>query len=74
MPVYEYRCTTCDTAFELRRSMSESNEPASCPSGHAGAKRLLSVFASVGGGPSTAGAPAPMPTAARGCGGACACH
>ena len=48
MPVYEYRCRTCDDVFEVRRPMSESSEPATCPDGHPGAVRLLSVFASVG--------------------------
>ena len=49
MPLYEYRCRTCDDTFEMRRAMSESNEPAPCPSGHTDSVRLLSVFASVGG-------------------------
>ena len=55
--------------------MSGANEPATCPDGHAGAVRLLSVFASVGGnGSSSAGAPAPSARPAGGCGGHCACH
>ncbi len=75
MPVYEFRCTTCDARFEERRPMSGANEPATCPDGHAGAVRLLSVFASVGGnGSSPAGAPAPSARPAGGCGGHCACH
>ena len=39
MPVYEYRCRTCDTVFEARRPMSESSDPATCPDGHDGAVR-----------------------------------
>lgn len=75
MPVYEFRCTTCDARFEERRPMSGANEPATCPDGHAGAVRLLSVFASVGGnGSSTASAPAPAARPSGGCGGHCACH
>jgi putative FmdB family regulatory protein len=76
MAVYEYRCTTCETSFELRRAMSESNEPATCPSGHVGAKRLLSVFASVGGAnPGSSGSPMAAPQmGGGGCGGHCACH
>ena len=71
MPLYEFRCKTCDDTFEVRRPMSESSAPATCPQGHDGAVRLLSVFASVG----AAGAPAPSaaPRPAGGCGGACAC-
>jgi putative FmdB family regulatory protein len=58
MPRYEYRCPTCDTTFELRRSMAEANDPASCPDGHPDAVRLLSVFASVG---TSSGGGSPMP-------------
>jgi len=72
--VYEFRCTTCDVRFEERRPMSGANEPATCPDGHAGAVRLLSVFASVGGTAASASAPAPTARPAGGCGGHCACH
>ena len=48
MPLYEFRCRTCDDTFEVRRPMSQAGDPASCPSGHDDAVRLLSVFASVG--------------------------
>jgi putative FmdB family regulatory protein len=66
MALYEYRCRTCDSVFELRRPMSESNEPAVCPAGHEGAVRMLSVFASVG---------TPQPATPGGpCGGSCACY
>ena len=52
--------------------MSEASDPATCPQGHDGAVRLLSVFASVGA--SSGGAPAPAPKAGgHGCGGGCAC-
>jgi len=72
VPLYEFRCKTCDDTFEVRRPMSEAGEPATCPDGHAGAVRLLSVFASVGGG--AAPAPTAAPKTGGGCGGACACH
>lgn len=75
VPLYEFRCRACDETFEVRRPMSESSSPATCPQGHDGAVRLLSVFASVGSAGSTA-APASA-TQARpsggGCGGGCAC-
>jgi putative FmdB family regulatory protein len=70
MPVYEFRCRTCDTTFEARRPMAESNAAATCPDGHLDTVRLLSVFASVGAAP--AGSPAPA--SGGGCGGHCACH
>ena len=47
MPLYEYRCPICDDTFEARRSMADASEPIDCPQGHAGSRRLLSVFASV---------------------------
>jgi putative FmdB family regulatory protein len=73
MPVYEFRCRTCDTTFEARRPMAESHAAATCPAGHPDTVRLLSVFASVG-------AASPSPSAAPGsgagapCGSHCACH
>jgi len=74
MPRYEYRCRTCDETFERRRPMSEAAEPAACDQGHVDSVRLLSVFASVGGGSSAGAAPAPAARPAGGCGSACGCH
>ncbi|MFN8020436.1 MAG: zinc ribbon domain-containing protein [Acidimicrobiales bacterium] len=75
MPLYEYRCRTCDEAFELRRPMSESSAPAECPQGHVDSVRLLSVFASVGGSSGSSPASAPAPKATGGvCGSSCGCH
>jgi len=75
MPTYEYRCLTCSTVFEQRRSMADSDAPASCPSGHADTKRLLSVFAATsgGGGDSLRAAPTSAAPSRPGgcCGGAC---
>ena len=75
MPLYEYRCKECDEVFELRRTMSESNEPAPCSQGHLNSIKLLSAFASVGvssGSFGSAPSPSPMPRGG-GCGGGCAC-
>jgi putative FmdB family regulatory protein len=73
MAMYEYRCRTCDSRFEVRRPMAEADAPTVCPGGHEGAVRLLSVFASIGSsasvGPGPAAGAAPGP-----CGGACACN
>jgi putative FmdB family regulatory protein len=69
MPLYEFRCRTCDSTFDERRPMAEANAPATCPQGHDNAVRMLSVFASVGGGSAQA-----MPAAPSGggcCGGGC---
>ncbi len=74
MPVYEYRCQTCDTRFEARRPMSEAAAPINCPDGHIDTTRLLSVFASVGHGPAGAAMPAAGAGAVGGgCGPGCAC-
>jgi len=72
MPFYEYKCRTCETTFEERRAMSEANDPATCPAGHAGAVRMLSVFASVGSGSSANPSAAPRPSGG-GCGSGCGC-
>lgn len=76
MPLYDYKCAECDTTFEARRPMAEASDPIDCPQGHVGARRMLSVFATVGGSASSsAPAPAPMPRAGgHGCGGGmCGC-
>jgi len=73
MPLYEYRCRTCDDTFELRRPMSDANAPAPCPAGHDDSVRLLSVFASVGAANSSA-APASGSSSGGGCGSSCGCH
>ena len=41
MPTYAYRCRTCDTAFEVQRSLSASAPPTPCPSGHAETSRVF---------------------------------
>jgi putative FmdB family regulatory protein len=70
MPLYEYRCRTCDEVFEVRKPMSESNAPAACPGGHADTVRLLSMFARAGAASSVA---VERPTGGGCCGGACGC-
>ncbi|MFZ9156864.1 MAG: FmdB family zinc ribbon protein [Ilumatobacteraceae bacterium] len=73
MPLYEFRCRTCESTFEVRRPMAEASDPATCPEGHEGAVRLLSVFASVGATSGTSSAPAPAPRTGGGCGSGCGC-
>lgn len=67
VPIYEYRCETCDETFELRRGSAESSAPATCSSGHADARRLLSAFATIGRSPASSSAPMGA------CGPGCAC-
>jgi putative FmdB family regulatory protein len=73
MPIYEYRCRTCGTVYDSRRSMADADAPATCPAGHVGAVRLLPVFATVG---ASSDQPAGTSGAsmAGGCGVGCACH
>lgn len=73
MPLYEYRCRTCDETFERRRPMSEAGDPAECSHGHVDSVRLLSVFASVGGSSAAGAAPAPAPARGGVCGSGCGC-
>jgi len=67
VPIYEYRCDTCDDVFELRRPVEESSAPATCPAGHVDARRVLSVFATIGRSPAASSAPVAA------CGPDCAC-
>jgi len=69
MPLYEYRCRTCDERFDARRSFDDADEPVACPAGHVGAVRLLAAFASTGRAPLTASVGA----GAGCCGGGCGC-
>ena len=75
MPLYEFRCRTCETTFELRRPMSAAGDPASCPDGHDGAVRLLSVFATAGAavGGSSSSEQTPRVSGGGCCGGGCGC-
>ena len=57
MPLYEYYCPKCQSKYEVLRSMSRSDDSATCPKGHVGGARTLSMFASV----------------SRGAGGGCGC-
>ncbi len=77
MPLYEFRCRTCDTVFTERRPMSRSSDPATCPDGHDDARRVLSVFATAGRSASADGGGAISPAAfsgGGGCGSGCGCH
>ena len=46
MPIYEFKCSTCDSQFDLLCTMGKVEESVSCPSCHNGAQRVLSVFSS----------------------------
>lgn len=45
MPVYEYKCLTCEKIFDALRKMDEMDQKISCPHcGNNETKRQLSVF------------------------------
>ena len=46
MALYEYRCSSCGSDFEVRRPMSEAGLGAPCPECGEDANWLPSVFAS----------------------------
>jgi putative FmdB family regulatory protein len=70
VPLYDFRCRTCDETFEVRRPMADADEPAACPQGHVDTLRLLPIV-SLGG---KTGADTPAPAATGGCGAGCVCH
>ncbi|GAA3582171.1 hypothetical protein GCM10022419_074750 [Nonomuraea rosea] len=63
MPRYDFRCRACGSTFEVSRPMSASDDPASCPDGHADTVKLLSTVSMTGG--------AAAPRASGGGGGGC---
>jgi putative FmdB family regulatory protein len=69
MPLYEYVCERCETRFEELRPSSRMDEPALCPAGHGGSKRVLSTFAAMTRDPF--GESAPVSGGGGGCGGGC---
>ena len=72
MPIYEYYCARCNDKYELLRPMQRSDEPGTCPQGHNGGSRTLSVFAAVTKDASGASASASGGGCACG-GGSCGC-
>jgi len=69
VPRYDYRCSTCETVYELSRPMADADATATCPDGHQGAVRLLAVFATTSSAPTERTAPAPSGGGC--CGGGC---
>lgn len=60
MPIYEYRCRSCEGAFEELVRLSTKPEDVLCPKcGKKECERLLSVFSSSGSSGGGSYAPAP---------------
>jgi putative FmdB family regulatory protein len=80
MPLYEYRCSDCQTSFEKLRPMRDADKPSDCPKCHGQAnKRLISAFAAVSRGSDGSSRMVASSHASGGCGscggGSCAsCH
>jgi putative FmdB family regulatory protein len=69
MPSYAYRCRTCDTSFDVQRSMTERTSAApACPSGHDDTSRVWSAVAVTG---VAGGVPAQSAPSGGCCGGGC---
>ena len=73
MPIYEYRCPTCNHKFDKLQPMNASG--ADCPVCEQPARRAISVFAAVSKGESGATDFGPLPPLGGGgcCGGGCGC-
>ena len=61
MPLYEYRCSTCGSRFELLRRVGQGSEGVACPEcGQAEVEKEFSIFAgSVAGGGTSAASCSP---------------
>lgn len=70
MPTYEYLCRDCGEHFDMRRPMSASADPASCPQGHGDTVKLLSTVALAG---RSVASSVAAPSGGGCCGGACGC-
>ncbi len=65
MPIYEYGCAACGTAFSRLRPIAAAAEPAACPACGAPATRSPSRFA-IGGRAAPPAEASPAPAAASG--------
>lgn len=81
MALYEYQCGECSDSFDLMRSMSEADDPASCPAcGSESSSRMMTTFVAMGSGnPYSNTNPMMDARMARGavsggCGSGCGCH
>jgi putative FmdB family regulatory protein len=50
MPIYEYRCTQCDTTFSRLQPIGHGSNELTCPECAGKAKRILSTFSSASAG------------------------
>jgi putative FmdB family regulatory protein len=72
MPIYEYWCPECRSAFEKLRPMQSSDSEVVCPRCGSQVKRMLSVIAAVG--RSSSDESYIAAGGGCGCGGNCSCR
>lgn len=66
MPLYEYRCRSCNDRFEVWLGAGDSRTDVACPEGHTETVRVFSTSAMTG--------KASVAVPSLPCGSACACH
>jgi putative FmdB family regulatory protein len=50
MPIYEYRCESCETHFEVLQRVNDDGKDLTCPQcGHHRVEKQFSAFATAGG-------------------------
>jgi putative FmdB family regulatory protein len=73
MPIYEYRCDSCEKKFDVLTRFAERDSAQACPECESTRTRVLvSSFAMAGGGPEAADL-APREGGGGCCGGSCGC-
>jgi putative FmdB family regulatory protein len=74
VPLYEYRCQSCSSTFELLRPMADRQLAAVCPRCEGRSTMpLISQVALHAGATAAVPGPAPRPSGG-GCGSSCGCH
>jgi putative FmdB family regulatory protein len=74
VPLYEYRCQSCSSTFELLRPMADRQLAAVCPRCEGRSTMpLISQVALHAAAAATVPGPAPRPSGG-GCGSSCGCH
>jgi putative FmdB family regulatory protein len=49
MPLYEYKCSNCETCFDALRAMADADAPIACPKcGSENTGRMISLFSAIG--------------------------
>ncbi len=49
MPLYEYKCSNCETCFDALRAMADADAPIACPKCDSeNTARMISLFSAIG--------------------------